>query len=165
MVSHNLLEFKSILGGWVHKNQMSLSHRGWVQGVFIRGADEDRLGYTHLGRWCHVHRRVAWRQGVSYLWFCCCLNIVLFLTICLHPLQLHGKGTLQHRSGAYYDGEFEDNMYHGTGTYTFPDGCTYKGQFYKNRYSFKEKKMLTISFLFHFSLGNGQCFLLHFAFV
>lgn len=52
----------------------------------------------------------------------------------LNLLQLHGKGTLQHRSGAHYDGEFEDNKYHGMGTYTFPDGYTYKGQFYKNRY-------------------------------
>ncbi|KAG7240697.1 hypothetical protein INR49_026586 [Caranx melampygus] len=41
--------------------------------------------------------------------------------------DMHGKGTLQHPSGACYEGEFKDNMYHGTGTYTFPDGCTYKG--------------------------------------
>lgn len=48
--------------------------------------------------------------------------------------QMHGRGTMQHPSGALYEGEFKDNMYHGTGTYTFPDGSTYKGHFHKNRW-------------------------------
>lgn len=49
------------------------------------------------------------------------------------PPQMHGTGTLHFPSGAFYKGEFKDNMFHGTGAYTFPNGCVYNGQFYQNR--------------------------------
>lgn len=62
------------------------------------------------------------------------ISVQLFMPVLCRFSQMHGKGTLQHPSGASYEGEFKDNMYHGTGTYTFPDGCTYKGHFQSNRY-------------------------------
>uniref|UniRef100_A0A8C7ZVM3 MORN repeat-containing protein 2 n=1 Tax=Oryzias sinensis TaxID=183150 RepID=A0A8C7ZVM3_9TELE len=46
---------------------------------------------------------------------------------------MHGRGSLQHPSGARYEGEVKGNMYHGAGTYTFSDGSVYKGHFHENR--------------------------------
>ncbi|XP_038816712.1 MORN repeat-containing protein 2-like [Salvelinus namaycush] len=34
---------------------------------------------------------------------------------------MSGRGTLEHPSGAMYEGD----LYHGTGTYRFPDGTKY----------------------------------------
>lgn len=56
---------------------------------------------------------------------------VLILSLSLY--QMNGRGTLQHPSGAKYEGEFKDNMYHGTGIYTFLDGSIYTGHFNENR--------------------------------
>ncbi|XP_047430538.1 MORN repeat-containing protein 2 [Mugil cephalus] len=47
--------------------------------------------------------------------------------------KMHGRGILQHPSGARYEGEFKDNMFDGAGTYTFPDSTVYRGHFHENR--------------------------------
>ncbi|KAK6293755.1 hypothetical protein J4Q44_G00360810 [Coregonus suidteri] len=59
-------------------------------------------------------------------WVLCCEWTVLPL------FQMNGRGTLEHPSGAMYEGDFKDNMYHGTGTYRYPDGTKYCGSFSKN---------------------------------
>lgn len=40
--------------------------------------------------------------------------------------KMCGAGKQTFSSGAYYDGEFKDNMFEGNGIYRFPEGATYR---------------------------------------
>lgn len=48
--------------------------------------------------------------------------------------KMHGKGSLQFKSGASFVGTFQDDMKHGEGTLTYRNGDTYQGEFGRNRF-------------------------------
>lgn len=95
--------------------------------IYIGEWHEDKVRYTQV-ICLNTHLKSLVKASMAWI------SVQLFMPVLWRFSQMHGKGTLQHPSGACYEGEFKDNMYHGTGTYTFPDGCTYKGHFQNNRY-------------------------------
>lgn len=112
----------------------------WRVQICVWSSGEEWNRKTHLSKWDRLYRKVVRGQSTSAF-------IYLFLHLCLKydfampslTLQMQGRGTLRHPSGASYEGEFKDNMYHGTGTYIFPDSSVYRGQFHNNRYKFYYK--------------------------
>lgn len=107
-----------------------------ASGVMMRsgaGKYTSAGGIIYTGEW-HEDKVCIYCVCTSFLFMPVWLYFLCGLvTHALSLSQMHGRGTMQHPSGALYEGEFKDNMYHGTGTYTFPDGSTYKGHFHKNR--------------------------------
>ncbi|XP_008298805.1 MORN repeat-containing protein 2 isoform X2 [Stegastes partitus] len=103
-------------------------------GAIVRsgnGKHTSASGVTYIGEWHEDKVCICCVSTHCDKTLSGCMLLSHALSLCLS--QMHGRGTLQHPSGAVYEGEFKGNMYHGTGTYTFPDKSVYKGHFQENR--------------------------------
>ena len=105
-----------------------------------------------------------WRNHTTIIWTTNCLRLVLkyiwemlnnsLLAYCVINEKFHRNflldeqdldwqqhekffcslGLVEHPSGAFYEGNFLNNMMHGYGKYTFENKSVYEGDFFENRY-------------------------------